>query len=334
MKDLVNNIIAYAVQRDVNAVQLCKLSGIPPAFLKKQDIVVTPPQLHHLWKNAAHLTNDLLFSLHMGESLRAGALGIVGNIIQSSATVGEALTHAAALVHLFTNQVTMQIKQEKQAISIVLLPTGQTSSAHDLHTLMELLMVITIHELDGLMLKKIVPTAVFLPYKVSEPEEYERVLRCRPAKSNGKFGITIPGQLWDEPILTANYELQELFLQKIKHLAKPTTGNSTLQTRIYNYLLANAYLGISSLNDMAANFNTSPRNLQRQLKKEGSTFQLIADEVKRSLAEQYIASGNFELKDISWMLGYNELSAFSRAFKRWTGKAPTMVKYNHLHPPL
>lgn len=323
MKELVNNIIAYAVQRDVNAAQLCKLSGIPSTYLKNSNSApLTHQQLHHLWKNAAHLANDPLFSLHMGESLRASALGIVGHIIQSSATVGEALTHAAALVHLFTDQASMSLRQDKNSIHITLLSATKQQSSHDLGSLMELLLVITIHELDGLMLKKIVPQSVFLPYKVSDPEEYERVLRCRPVKSSGKYGLTIPGPLWDEPILTANYELQELFLKKIKRLAKPAARTSTLQTRIYNYLLANAYLGVSSLDDIAANFNVSPRSLQRQLKKEGFTFQQIADEVKRSLAEQYISSGNFELKDISWMLGYNEPSAFSRAFKRWTGKAP------------
>jgi len=41
-----------------------------------------------------------------------------------------------------------------------------------------------------------------------------------------------------------------------------------------------------------------------------------------SLAIHYMKAGSYQLKEISYLLGYNELSAFSRAFKRWTGKAP------------
>jgi AraC-like DNA-binding protein len=40
------------------------------------------------------------------------------------------------------------------------------------------------------------------------------------------------------------------------------------------------------------------------------------------LAIHFLESGKYQVKEISTMLGYNELSAFSRAFKRWTGKTP------------
>ncbi|WP_420980183.1 helix-turn-helix domain-containing protein [Chitinophaga sp. 30R24] len=64
--------------------------------------------------------------------------------------------------------------------------------------------------------------------------------------------------------------------------------------------------------------------MQRKLKEEGGKYQNIAC----SLAIYYISSGNYPLKDISWMLGYNELSAFTRAFNRWTGSTP--VHYQSL----
>jgi len=58
------------------------------------------------------------------------------------------------------------------------------------------------------------------------------------------------------------------------------------------------------------------------LYEEGVSFQQLADSVRRSIAMHYLQSGNFPLKEVSHILGYNELSAFTRAFKRWTGKTP------------
>jgi AraC-like DNA-binding protein len=58
------------------------------------------------------------------------------------------------------------------------------------------------------------------------------------------------------------------------------------------------------------------------LQEESVTFQQLADSVRKSLALSYLESGKYQIKEVSYMLGYNELSAFSRAFKRWTGKAP------------
>ena len=97
--------------------------------------------------------------------------------------------------------------------------------------------------------------------------------------------------------------------------------------------MKNAYLGTASLEEMASYFNVSPRSLQRKLKEEDVTYQELADEVRKSLALHYISSGSYYVKEVSYMLGYNELSAFSRAFKRWTGKAPGEWKGAKLSPP-
>lgn len=95
-----------------------------------------------------------------------------------------------------------------------------------------------------------------------------------------------------------------------------------LNKRIYNYLMSNSYLGMVSLDDIASNFNLSTRTIQRKLKDEQVSFQQITDEVRKSLAINYLKAGDVPIKQISYMLGYNELSAFTRTFKRWMGTTP------------
>ena len=134
--------------------------------------------------------------------------------------------------------------------------------------------------------------------------------------------LEFDGRYWNEPILTANYELQRLMLEKVSQHTAQLSKQIPLSERIINYLAANAYLGISSLDEIAENFNTSPRTLQRKLQEEGVSFQQLADSVRKSIAMHYLQLGNHPMKKVSHMLGYNELSAFTRAFKRWTGKTP------------
>jgi len=253
-------------------------------------------------------------------------LGIVGGIIQTSGTVGEALGQAGSLVHLITDAVTITVNHSRDSFRIQLVASGKKDGDHSFSfvQLMDVLIALVIRELDGLLLKKVEPLTVRYPYTPDNPAEYERVLRCRPMKKTGEFSISFDIAYWNEPILTANYQLQELLLQKVQSgiTAGEQGSAQALRVRIYNFLLANSYLGISSLTDIAANFNVSPRNLQRKLKEEGVTYQDLADAVRKSLAIHYLESGNYRVKDISGMLGYNELSAFTRAFKRWTGASP------------
>ncbi len=92
--------------------------------------------------------------------------------------------------------------------------------------------------------------------------------------------------------------------------------------------MTNSYLGILSLDDIASNFNISTRTLQRKLKEEGINFQQLADEARKTLTINYLKAGSYPVKEISYMLGYNELSAFTRTFKRWTGNTPAIYQKN------
>ncbi|HEY1817864.1 MAG TPA: AraC family transcriptional regulator ligand-binding domain-containing protein [Kofleriaceae bacterium] len=82
-----------------------------------------------------------------------------------------------------------------------------------------------------------------------------------------------------------------------------------------------------SLTSVARRLGTSARTLRRQLEREGRSLRSIVDDVRHERADELIASGT-PIKEISFGLGFSEPSAFSRAYKRWTGSAPrpTRVK--------
>lgn len=77
-----------------------------------------------------------------------------------------------------------------------------------------------------------------------------------------------------------------------------------------------------TLAGVAARLGVSPRQLQRRLESGGSSFTRAVEDARRSLAEIYVEHGSLGVAEIAYLLGYSEPSAFSRAFKRWTGRAP------------
>lgn len=315
------NLIAYAALRDVPVMQLCRLSGIDLAALKASDsYTISNRQLDELWQEAGQLAEDPLFGLHFGESLQLSALGIVGEIIKTSDTVRIAVEKAAALSHLLTDLFRVVITASATTFSVGFLPQTERTDTFSFRQTLELFMVFVVHELDGLLLRKIKPVSVRLPYRLENGAEYTRVFRCNIEKSAAEYELTFDRAYQQEPLLTANYEMQQVLLQKVNRSV--TVVGDSLVEKIRYFLLTNAYLGIPSLSEIAANFNVSPRTLQRKLKEEGISYQDVADEVRKSLAIHYLEEGGYPVKEISYMLGYNELSAFTRAFKRWTGRTP------------
>jgi AraC-like DNA-binding protein len=184
-------------------------------------------------------------------------------------------------------------------------------------------MVLVIHELNGLLFKKLYPKSVSFARPLENPEEYERVLRCRPQENAKINQISFDIAYWDERIITANHEHQKLLLSQSGVWQNNPIAKQLFKDRVYNYIRANSYLKMVTLEDLAGNFNLSPRTLQRKLQNEEINFQQLADEARKNLALMYMKNDSFQITEISAMLGYNELSAFIRAFKRWTGMPPS-----------
>ena len=65
------------------------------------------------------------------------------------------------------------------------------------------------------------------------------------------------------------------------------------------------------------------RTLQRKLQQEGTTFEEVVESVRRDLAQDYVRSGDFDLLEITYLMGFSTLPAFSRAYKTWTGQPPS-----------
>lgn len=80
--------------------------------------------------------------------------------------------------------------------------------------------------------------------------------------------------------------------------------------------------GQTSLAALAQAHHTSVRSLQRRLTEQGTTFQQLLDDTRRHLAEGHLRDTHLDIAEIALVLGYSEQSAFTRAFRSWTGLPP------------
>lgn len=84
--------------------------------------------------------------------------------------------------------------------------------------------------------------------------------------------------------------------------------------------------GKSGIEDVAAALGMSRRSLQRKLKEEDTTFQKQLNHVRELLAKNYIQNTELSSEDIAYLLGYQDLNSFFRAFSLWTGMSVTVYK--------
>jgi AraC-like DNA-binding protein len=81
--------------------------------------------------------------------------------------------------------------------------------------------------------------------------------------------------------------------------------------------------GNARIGRIADALHLSTRTLARRLAAEDVTFAQVLDEMRADLAASYLCDPTLSVSHIAWLLGFQEASAFTHAFKRWTGKTPT-----------
>jgi len=81
---------------------------------------------------------------------------------------------------------------------------------------------------------------------------------------------------------------------------------------------------------VADHLSMSVRSLQMKLKEEGTSYQKILNALRKTLAIAYLGERNVSKGEIAHMLGFSEISVFSRTFKKWTGKSPSDYQSTYL----
>jgi len=83
--------------------------------------------------------------------------------------------------------------------------------------------------------------------------------------------------------------------------------------------------------DIARSLGMSERTLARKLADEGLNFTELLQQLRRDLALRYLSDRKLHVSKIAWLLGFQEVSAFTHAFKRWTGKTPREMRTAGAH---
>lgn len=105
-----------------------------------------------------------------------------------------------------------------------------------------------------------------------------------------------------------------------------TLDHGDVVSRVKTAIIAHLPSGAPSADLIAKDLFMSARTLHRRLSEAGTSFSETLDAVRRELAEQYVTDPTRSLSEISFLLGFSEQSAFSRAFRRWTGQPPSAAR--------
>lgn len=128
------------------------------------------------------------------------------------------------------------------------------------------------------------------------------------------------------PFLTENHKMWLFFEPSLRQRLADLDKMAGMSQRVHSTLLETLPAGEVSVQVVSQKLAVSSRTLQRRLQNEGTSFQQLLDNVRKSLAHHYLRHTEMSSAEISFLLGFEDSNSFSRAFQAWTGKTPQAVR--------
>ena len=129
------------------------------------------------------------------------------------------------------------------------------------------------------------------------------------------------------PLVDSDPYLNEVLIKYCDQaIADRSAKRSSFRLGVENAIALLLPHGKAQAGEIARKLGVSRRTLARRLASEGLTFTGIMQSLKSDLAKRHLKDQTLSVSEIAWLLGYQDVSAFTHAFKRWTGRAPTALR--------
>jgi AraC-like DNA-binding protein len=319
--------VAYrdALLRGVDVAPLLEQAGLTLEQIKNPNVRIgVVNQIKFVGLIAAALGDELL-GFHLVDDFDFREIGLLYYVAASAGTLGEALRRVERYIKIQNDGVRFEVLRRK-SIHLRLHYTG-VARYTDVHQIgcMIALMIRIGRRLTASMLQ---PTQVRIMHHIHRGKsELEKFLDADVEDGARVDEIELPAASWDLPIVSADPHLFRLCVQSAEDALKLRRANeSPLKVQVENAIAALLPHGQARQDLVAVELAMSPRTLARRLAAEGSSFAAVLKEVRAALAKRYIADRTLPISQIAWLLGYAEVSAFTRAFHRWTGKVPSAAR--------
>ncbi len=277
---------------------------------------------------ASHALDDDLLGFHLARSCELRELGLVYYVLASSDMLADALHKAARYGRIVNEGVLLRIREGREIrIGLKYVDVER----HDDRQHIQFWLTIIVRLVRELTQRRLVPNRVRVIHPGRKTQaEFRTYLGCTIDYSAVADELVFAANVGRMPLVGADNYLNDLLTRYCEE-ALAQRGNARiapLRSEVENAIAPLLPHGMATAREIARQLGLSHRTLARRLALEGLSFTQVLHELKLDLAERYLRD-DLPVSRIAWLLGYQEVSAFTHAFKRWTGKSPRQWALDH-----
>ncbi len=319
------HLFRQAVARGVDGAVLAARSGIDPAGLENPDTRVPLARYGALMQAAKALTGDPALALKVGAETDFHEMSVVGLICYAAQTMGEAMVELNRFGRLVA-QVDVPAEGERFRIEPRDNGLWLTDTRLDPDSFPELteetwarFIGETARHFPDAPFARAVHVTHAAP---AHAAEYERLLGAPVTFGSAQNALMIDPSWLDLPLHAPNRYVFGVLSAHAQALLEELEGADDARRRVERLLIPILHKGDPGMETVARDLGMSRQTLYRRLKEAGTGYDALLDDLRRRMALHYLDGRKVSVAETAYLVGFSEPSAFSRAFKRWTGASP------------
>lgn len=320
---LARGLVNLAVVKGADRAVLLARAGIAQNDLADQDNRIPFANYVKLMRAGGELAHDPALALHYGETSDFAEVSVVGLIGNASETMAEALQQLnryGRLVIEFDGGPNRFATERAGPDSYWLIDTRE--NANDFPELTESTFARMICGPRLLGIPQLASAVHVTHARPDHADEVERVFGATITYNAARNAMLIDNKWTNHRIQMQPRYVFGVLSKHADALLKELEASKTVRGKVESLLMPVLHKGDASMDVIADKMVMSRQTLFRRLKGENTTFEKVLDELRHKLALDYLGAKKVSVNETAFLVGFSDPAAFSRAFKRWTGKSP------------
>jgi len=294
--------------------------GLEPGYFEDPENVIPFNTMGRILLSCMERTGCEHFGLLVGQHYGVSVLGTVGYLVQSAPDLRTALRELSKYLHVHDGGAVVTLSEEKPfaTLGYAILSDGVEGAEH----ILDAAMAIACNMMRGLCGPAWRLSGVkFAHAKPRNPAPFKNAFGVTPEFDAEQTALVFEERWLDRALPNADPQLHTLMAERVAELHGKTRADLVgLLRRTLKPLVTTAD---SSLEFVALRMGLHERTLNRRLAAAGTSFRKVREDVRLEAACQLLEYTGRPAQEIAEILGYSDATAFSRAFRRWSGMAPT-----------
>ena len=331
----VRNVVVKMVfddlgQAGIAAEPLLNKAGLQPYQINRDDGWVPFESHASFLESASQELDDPCYSLKLARRIDPRDFGALGYVGLSSRTFHDALLNLERYLLVVTEAWKIKLVMEKRTVIIQQIPSQNSFYHHP--QAVELTAGILVNMYQFFIAQTLAPIEVQFVHALpsaSELARCEELLGCRVRFGQQHCRVVLDRKSLLLPISSADDRLLKILLAYCEQVIQQhKTANATLIGSIRRKIIDLLPSGRAKAKLVACELGLTERTMHRRLAEQGTSFSELHESLRRELAKKYLRDHALTLQQIAFLLGYSDQSAFSVAFRRWTGQSPKQARMN------